>query len=289
MSHDAHHWEKIMRRAAMLLVIVGLTLAVVSTGGVFFLLQQESQPIPPTPTPVPMVKVVVAAQDIPERASVKSEMLQVKDWPKQLVPANTLYDPKDAIGATTSSPIAAGELIMSSKLAGDIPTVGLAPSIPAGLVAIVVSLPPAAAAAGGLKDGDAVDVLVSLDYTTYNESGGESKPLFVTFYTIQDVRVLHVGAAGPAPTPEAGSGGGSSTGATSSNGPSLVTLTVTPQDALLIKYAKERGNIDVVLRSPLFHEQVVTDPVYLDYIMRRFDLPRPVIIANPTPQTGAQR
>jgi hypothetical protein len=58
----------------------------------------------------------------------------------------------------------------------------------------------------------------------------------------------------------------------------MLTILVTPQDALLIKYAREKGTIDLVLRSPQFHDLVVTDPVYLDYIVRRFELPRPLII-----------
>lgn len=281
-----------MRRIAVLLVVIGLALAAVSSVGVFYLLDQTSRPAPATPTPMPMAKVVVAAKQIPERTAMTDDMLTIADWPQHLLPAGALTSTKDAVGAVTSSPLASGEIVLVSKIAGEVEKIGLAPVVPPGLVTMALALPPVSAAAGALQDGDSVDVLISLEYSTYNDTGDESKPLYVTFYSIQDVQVLHVGGAQPSPTPGASdqqSSAALSRASGGQNSPILITLMVTPQDALLIKYARERGTVDLVLRSQQFHDQVVTDPVYLEYIMRRFDLPRPVIIHQAQPTPGAQR
>jgi pilus assembly protein CpaB len=219
-------------------------------------------------------------------------MLAVRDWPEQLVPPGALSDPQDAVGRVASSAISTGEVVLVAKITGEISKVGVAAILPPGLVAIVLSLPPVSAAAGNLHDGDTVDVLLSLDYAVYDETGDQSKSQYTTFYTIQDVRVVSVGGGEASPTPDSSASTGTGPSATArsgqsvATGPLLVTLMVTPQDALILKYARERGTVDLVLRSPNFHDLVETDPVYLDYIMRRFDLPRPVIIHQST-TTGA--
>jgi Flp pilus assembly protein CpaB len=132
------------------------------------------------------------------------------------------------------------------------------------------------AVGGAIREGDSVDVLVSIEYSIYDEKGDESKPMQTTFYTIQDVPVLAI--SGQIDSANAQTGSSKTATQSSVAGPGMLTILVTPQDALLIKYAREKGTIDLVLRSPQFHDLVVTDPVYLDYIVRRFELPRPLII-----------
>ena len=268
-----------MRRSGVILIVVGLLLAVLSVIGVLSLSQRQTTTAP-TPTPMATVKVVVAAQNVLERTMLQANMLTVKDWPAALLPAGTVTKPQDLIGKVTSAPLVTGEIVLLSKVSIEQTAVGLAPSLPPGLVAMSLGLSPVLAVAGAIREGDAVDVLVSMEYSIYDEAGSESRPLQATFYTIQDVPVLAV--SGQQDVATAGT-----TKASSATGPSMLTVLVTPQDALLLKHAREKGTIDLVLRSPQYHDQVVTDPVYLEYIMRRFELPRPIMVRRDTQSTGA--
>lgn len=261
-----------MRRTGLLLITLGLLLAVLSGIGVYRLLQQQSAP---PPTPQPTVKLVVAAQNIPDRTIVQASMLTLKEWPQDLAPVGAATKSEELIGKITIGSIVTGEPVLLSKVSTEAQMTGLAPTLPPGLVAMVVSLSPVSAVGGAVRTGDSVDMLLSLEYIAYNEQGDESKELHTTFYSIQDVPVLAASSPAAAAT-ETGTLGAS---VQADMGSAVVlTVLVTPQDALLLKYAREMGTIDVVLRSPQFHDQVVTDPVFLQYIMRRFELPEPVMI-----------
>lgn len=270
-----------MRRTGILLVLLGLALAIFSSLGVYQLMQERTAP---TPTPMPTVKVVVAGQNIPERTILISSMVTVKDWPLAYLPVGAVTRPQDVIGKVTVAPLVAGELLLEGKVSVEAQAVGLAPAIPPGLVAVVLSLAPSNAVGGIVGEGEHVDVLVSVAYGVYDDKGNESKDQHTTFYTIQDIPVIRV-TGQPMDTTAAATGVAAAAAArpqSSMTNSYMLTVLVTPQDALLLKYAREQGTIDVALRSSQFHEQVVTDPVYLNYIIRRFELPRPVIIYKET-------
>lgn len=265
-----------MKRSGVLLMLLGLLLALVSGAGVYSLLQQK--PVV-TPTPQVTVKVVVAAQNIPERTLLQPAMLTVKDWPPDLAPLGYMSQIPDVVGKVTAAALAVGEPVLKSKVSIEQETIGLAPTLPPGLVAMTLAMSPVNAVGGALRSGDTVDIIVSLEYSTYDETGAESKAMQTTFYTIQDVPILGITAFGSAGTQQTGS-------TSSSSSMNLVTILVTPQDALLVKYAREKGAVDFLLRSPQFHDQVITDPVYLEYITRRFELPKPLLIRRQETTTG---
>ncbi|MGQ9516519.1 MAG: hypothetical protein ACUVT1_04550, partial [Anaerolineae bacterium] len=58
--------------------------------------------------------------------------------------------------------------------------------------------------------------------------------------------------------------------------PTIITLLVNQQDALVLKFAREAGaSIDFALRSKNDHDLVETEPVTLDYMIRRFNIRPP--------------
>ncbi|MCC6612175.1 MAG: Flp pilus assembly protein CpaB [Anaerolineae bacterium] len=122
------------------------------------------------------------------------------------------------------------------------------------------------------------------------------RPRLVTQRTIQDALVLHVGEFPPdgrfigvpaTPTPAAegegegdaaAQGGGNATAVPSPTfaRPDIVTLGVTPQDAVVLTYTIEaRLPLTFVLRSARDTSRVATDPVTLDYIMTEFNIQLP--------------
>jgi len=119
--------------------------------------------------------------------------------------------------------------------------------------------------------------------------GEQQRPRLVTQLTVQDATVLRVGDW---PMEEEAEPGGEGEGEgegeeepqegeepierPSRASVEPLTLIVTPQDAMVLKYAEELGaNIDLVLRSAGDTDPVTTDSVTLQYIFDRFNVEIP--------------
>ena len=124
------------------------------------------------------------------------------------------------------------------------------------------------------------------------------RPRLVTQRTIQDALVIYVGefpADGklfeeiPTPTPEAveeeapvqaqqqGGAAAAPQPTPEPPRPDIVTVAVTPQDAVIISWLVEaRIPISFTLRSAADTSRVPTDPVTLDYIMAEYDITVPI-------------
>jgi Flp pilus assembly protein CpaB len=110
------------------------------------------------------------------------------------------------------------------------------------------------------------------------EGPSESQlPRMVCQWTVQNARVLSLGdwvtvAATPAPQ-----GGGGQQATPVPNVPQVATLEMDPQDALVLKYARENGaQMDMALRSALDVEsRFSTEAVTLQYIFERFQVAVP--------------
>lgn len=147
--------------------------------------------------------------------------------------------------------------------------------------------------AEAMRDGDHVDVIVSLNVLEWDVQGNESKPEYSAQFTVQDVEVLHIGSwAGPQPT-EATSegasggmlgGGGGNSGGSTCDPLAVVVLLLEPQDALVLKYAMDkkteegRESFVFVLRAVDSEEEYVTEPVNQDYMVKRFKFSKPPFI-----------
>ena len=123
-----------------------------------------------------------------------------------------------------------------------------------------------------LKPGDQVDLLFSLDMPT-NRTGAvtgapapgsqgvdqEEEEQF-TFNLLQNVTIAAV-VAEP---------GGDATG----GAPFSLLLTISPQDALVLKYVQDAGGIvDIVLRAPGVDRPFEVEPVDVDYVLNRYQIP----------------
>lgn len=111
-------------------------------------------------------------------------------------------------------------------------------------------------------------------------------PRMITQWTVQNAVVLHVGSwqeeqTIPVPMEQPPSGESSAEGIPQPTPaprflPRWVTLAVTPQDALVLKYAEEAGaSMDLVLRAAGDETPVSTEAVTLQYIFDRFNMQLP--------------
>jgi len=125
-----------------------------------------------------------------------------------------------------------------------------------------------------LKPGDKVDLLFTMNFPMEGlteitglaegeaivapQEGGEEQ---VTFNLLQNVTVAAVV-------------GGERKEDGSYTALQALLLTVGPQDALVIKYALDAGGIpDLVLRAPGMEQPFEVDPVDINYMIERFQIP----------------
>jgi len=106
---------------------------------------------------------------------------------------------------------------------------------------------------------------------------GEQRPRLVTQLTIQDAKVLRVGDWDPEPEATPPPEAGEEAAPTPIPEVKPLTLAVSPQDAVALKYAQEIGaSIDLVLRSPGdANKTVETESVTLEYLFERFNIEQP--------------
>jgi len=330
-----------------LILIIGVAAAYFYLRGKGMLTAQPA--VTPTPA-VRMVEVVTAGQNILAGTQITEEMLSSMTLPETQVVVDLFTNKADLVGKYAKYPLAQGILItnaMVTPVAGNIylPGSNWAPLIPQGMTAIAIPITRLSSAAYGIRDGDFVDILVSLllvdvdsssqsalpNYTAVVTgtgfladqlppltaqivSGGESsaqgrteldatlneplyivpsehqRPRMVTQMILKNVQVLHVGTfplPGEASTTQATTGQ-TETGATPTPQPGqqtaatiirpdVVTLMVTPQDAVTLKYLLDiNASITLTLRNPNDQEaNAETEAATLQYLLSQYNIPVP--------------
>jgi pilus assembly protein CpaB len=179
--------------------------------------------------------VVVAADDIQVGARIEEHDVRIANLPPSSLPANTYDRRSKVLGRGVVVPIAKGEFILPSKLAGEEAGAGLPSLIPNGMRAVSVRVNEVVSVAGFVTPGTRVDVLL-----TGTPEGGNDQE---TTTVLQNVRVIAAGH-----TLEH-----SATGEAQNT--AVITLLVSPDDAQRLTLASSQGHIQLALRSPLDTKQ----------------------------------
>ncbi|HBY97403.1 MAG TPA: Flp pilus assembly protein CpaB [Chloroflexi bacterium] len=220
----------------------------------------------------PKVPVVVAAGTITVRSALTADKLEVREMPIEAVPEGAVSKVEDAVGQLTLVDLYPGEVVLAQRLVD--PNVTSADGRTAVLVAedeVLMAFPAQdlMSRVGVLKPGDQVDLLFSLNVPATGNAGGQDEKQ-ATFNLLQNVAISAV-VAGQAPR-----SGNSSSGSDAMAGgaPTAILLTVSAQDALVLKYVKDAGGIvDIVLRAPGMDRPFSTESVDVDYIINRYQIP----------------
>src|SRR5580698_1192986 len=181
------------------------------------------------------VPVVVAADDIQVGARIEEHDVRITNLPPSSLPANTYDRRSKVLGRGVVVPIAKGEFILPSKLAGEESGAGLPSLIPNGMRAVSVRVNEIVSVAGFVTPGTRVDVLL-----TGTPEGGNDQE---TTTVLQNVAVLASGH-----TLERTATGEAQTTA-------VITLLVSPDDAQRLTLASSEGHIQLALRNPLDTKQ----------------------------------
>lgn len=287
-------------RRGRLLILVGLILACGTAAIVYLLLQRVSSQ--PATEQVVREEVVVATQPVAEDEVVDGR-LELVAVPKETIPEGALRTLDGTTGMIARGPIPQGTIVQMAML--QTPQEQMAEGtagqlIEPGFLAVAFPITELSSVSYGIQPGDRVDVLLSLnfidvDLETQNKeticpplcpsAGGTETPAtltgqlprMITQLTLQNIYVMGVGRWAYQPVVEEGqqTGGDTEAGA-AAEPPQFITLMLQPQDALVLKFAREKGaSIDLALRQKDDGQVFPTEQVTLDYLMAHYGISLP--------------
>lgn len=289
-------------RRGRILILLGLILAIGAAAIVFMLLQTTAQTAPEPK--IPREDVVVAKQPIAEDELV-AERLEIREVPSEMVQADALRTLNGTENMLAKGPIPQGSIVYREMLQTpeeQIKESSLSQLIDAGYVAIGFPIDELSSVSYGLQPGDYVDILVTLPFIDIDQEQQIKEPMcpptcpsasgegaaqaqaadqrqrLATQLTVQKARVLGVGRWAyepPAPSEQSDSSDENAT-PVPVEPPKYVTLMLQPQDALVVKIAREYGSrIDLAVRAVDDQQDFATQPVTLDYVLARFGIDLP--------------
>ncbi|HEY6957929.1 MAG TPA: Flp pilus assembly protein CpaB [Candidatus Limnocylindria bacterium] len=231
----------------MIFLVAAIVLASL-TGLALYGVAQQANAKGSTAADVKTIQVVVATSDIPVRTSLTQNLVSTRAYPVDLVPTGALTNASDAIGRTTSSPIAAGQAIVQAQLASATGNRAVSTTIEKGKVLFAFPTADPLTLAGLLNIGDHIDILA-----TVKQGTGENQQVSQT--TLQDLEVLDIIAP-------------SKDGTTKTT--SLV-FAVDHQVALVLKFLRDsQASIDVTVRSRAEGELAKTTAVDLGFLVQTY-------------------
>ncbi len=266
------------RMRGCLWLTAGLVVALLAAVIAFITLQRQVKVDQGAASTGQTLSVVVAARAVTVRTQLTAEDVAHKELPVDAVPEGAVSDPTGAVGKLTTVDLYPGEVILSQRLVDPNVTSGngrLALIVAGDQVLMAYPAEDLMSKVGILKPGDHVDLLFSLKFpqTTVVQSqssqGGttsvaettttQTSEEQMTFSLLQNLTIAAIVGA-------SGSAQGSSSQA--------ILLTVSPQDALALKYAKDNdGILDIVLRAPGTENPFESEPVDVNYMVDRYRIP----------------
>jgi pilus assembly protein CpaB len=273
-------------RGGRFLMFLGVALAIMAFVVVYVVMQKglvagtgagQAVAVPTTP---PTVSIAIVARDVPAYTILDASSVTTVDVDASTVPSGTTTTPTDVFGKMTLVPLTKGQPVTVSQLT----SAGFSDILSTGERAYTLAVPARDTFGGAVTENDRVDLLwtavISYKGQTVDATG---KPTFAdsTYTTtktlLQNVHVLRViQLAQPVPAGQATQGSPASAnsgnsqdanavaapaapsasmysiaGAAYQDAPfeSVVILGVTDQQAEVLTFARDNGQIDMTLRS----------------------------------------
>ena len=210
-----------MNRGNLLAILGSLVLAalVAWLGNTYIERQLSSAEKPPE-----LVKVLVAATDIPLDTKIGPNHFKATEIPPKAVPEGAIKSPEDILGKRVKEAMYKGEILLSRRLLDDDTASVLSVTLTPGKRAVAVRVDDIIGVSGFILPGSRVDVIAS-------GRGAGARTV------LQDIKVLTVGQALKA------EGGNLRAGS--------VTLEVDPRQAEILMEATEGGSVRLALRHQL--------------------------------------
>jgi pilus assembly protein CpaB len=278
-------------RVGLIVAVVGLFLITV---GIFLAARFlnlglggfTQTPVIPTPVPVTTIQVVFATKDVAAGTVLTENDIKLSDVPPEFAPRNTMASLDKAVGKISKVDLTKGEMVLSSSLAD--PT-GSAYDISYILDDrhVLMALPATdlMSSKAIIKRGDIVDIMVTIQENLEPATTGQTQDQTnaqpdagiqqVTFTVSQKLNITAMVADVIKQDPNA-------TDANADTAPAptrdqikvqMYLLALDPQDALVIKYLKDKGGIfEFVIRSPTSTANFEITPVTSKFIKELYGL-----------------
>lgn len=205
-----------------------------------------------------LVEVAVAARNLPIGHRLEAQDVKMVEWPARAVPEGFSRSPAEVVGRGLLSAVALNEPLLPAKLAVPEAGGGLSILIPEGKRAMAVRVDDVVGVAGFVVPGTRVDVLVSLDDPTTNQT---NQP--VSQLVLQNIEVM---ASGQSIQRDARGEPQTTT---------VVTLLVEPEQGEMLGLSANNGRIQLALRNSLDPDTVQTTGARIPNLLRR-PAPAPV-------------
>lgn len=286
-----------MRRTSRLVLLLGIFLAALTFVVVLFLGSPKTNDIngPQASAPVE-AQVLEALVDIPLGTVITQDvtltLFKTETLPITAIKSDAFGDASQAIGKTTRATLRAGQQVG----AGDFQNRAIPLEVPQGERAFAIQVNELTGVGNLVDVGDNIDLIISLSggafpVTQVLDDGSVTvvagiNPLSVKLpLLLQDVQIIGV-ITPPAPAPAEGTQGQPAPSAapvlTGAN--KLLILSVTPDQAEVLLFARTTGTLDVILRSPTDAGVTVdTSGVILKTLVDEYGILPPEIVQVPIP------
>jgi len=234
----------------------------------------------------PMVSVAMAVRTISARTILAAEDLESKQVPVDAVAEGAISEPEQAIGQMTLTDLYPGEVLLAQRLVDPNEVSGdgrVAVALAEDEVLVALPADDLLSQANVLKPGDHIDIYASMDFAvdelvasstadteTSTSSQDEKQATFCLLENVQVAALL--GGSSQQDSTDAASVISSEVSA-GSTPPTSILVTVSPQNALILKYVRDAAGIqDIVLRAPGEGQPSTAEPVDAEYLMRRYGI-----------------
>lgn len=136
---------------------------------------------------------------------------------------------------------------------------------------------------GGTRTAGRAELDPTLNQAVYYVPSEAQRPRLVSQMILQDIQVLHIGtfslddeSSNLQPTPEATRAGQPTPAPKAAVKPDIITLIVSPQDAVSLTYLLYSGTkLTLVLRAPDDRSRAETEAATLQYLLSQYAIPIP--------------
>jgi Flp pilus assembly protein CpaB len=271
-----------LKRSNRLVLLVGVFLAIVAFVGILLISRSSTPATVPPPTTGP---VVVATVDIPLSTRIAADQVTTKTVDLSARLPGAFTDVSQVLGQIARQPVGSGAQITQSTLNGGLTGTVIDVQTPPGQRSIAVRVDQISGVGTVIRTGDYVDAILGLtqeQFSTLSQDPANKNQVIVTTpgpkgatvkVALQGLQVLGallppvaVSTAAPAPAASGAPAASSAPGTTLNEQQEIVILSVTAQQAEVIRYAQLQDQplltMSLVLRSTDdFIDPVTGEPV----------------------------
>jgi len=195
------------------------------------------------------VSVIVAKTDIAPKTKITAEMVREVKVPPEYVQPGAVQSLDKVVGIVAREAIVSGEQVSERRLVREGKSVGFTGIIPYDKRAVTVAVTEMTGVAGFIKPGDYVDVIVTFDTMAAGDN--------VSNIIMQNILVLAVNRDMEMNVAEPTTAKDVKDNAKDINKMGTVTIAVTPDDAIKLGLAEDKGKVRLALRPYLPQSSMV--------------------------------